>query len=70
MRKIKLTPGNFGRDCLYNGMNFDNKGRIIECCCDECDFLICCVENIRDEDCLGCVTAKCPNRQKVNKKSW
>jgi len=32
-----LTPGNFGKDCLGNGEHDD-----IECCCDECDYLICC----------------------------
>ena len=41
---IELTPGNGGKDCLGNGEHVDEKGNLIECCCDECDYLICCLE--------------------------
>ena len=40
---IKLTPGNEGKDCLGNGEHFDENGNIIECCCNECDYLIRCL---------------------------
>ena len=39
-----LTPGNYGEDCMGNGKHFDENGNLIECCCDECDYLICCTE--------------------------
>lgn len=32
-----LTPSYHGRDCLGNGSHTD-----IECCCDECDYLMVC----------------------------
>jgi len=33
----ELTPGNQGKDCLGNG-----KHEGIECCCDECSYMLCC----------------------------
>ena len=39
---IILTPGNNGKDCLGNGENCDEYGNPIVCCCEECDYLICC----------------------------
>ena len=53
---IILFPGNFGRDCEGNGEN----GK--ECCCDECDYLICCTEKTT---CEKCRDFKCP-RKKMN----
>ncbi len=41
---IVLTPGNYGEDCMGNGKHFDDDGNLIECCLDECDYLICCTE--------------------------
>ncbi len=38
-----IIPGNGGRDCPGNGLHRDEQGNIIECCCDECDHLMCCV---------------------------
>ena len=38
-----LTPGNYGIDCIGNGEHYDNDGNIIECQCDECDFMIGCL---------------------------
>ena len=34
------VPGNGGRNCPGNG---NTEG--VECCCDECDYLICCAED-------------------------
>ena len=48
---VVLIPGNYGRDCPGNGETG-------ECCCDECDYLLCCFggeapscEQCRDRDC-------------------
>ena len=59
---IELTPGNNGDDCKGNGKHFDENGGLIECCCDECDYLICCIpENI--SDCDKCTDNNCPRNQ-------
>ncbi len=52
-----LTPGNMGRDCLGNGEHLE-----IECCCDACDYLICCLESHNRELCLTCDDRSCPRR--------
>ena len=31
---IELTPGRNGESCLGNGKHTDDRGFIIECCCD------------------------------------
>ena len=36
---VILVPGNQGRDCPGNG-TFPG----IECCCEECDYFLCCEE--------------------------
>lgn len=38
-------PGNNGRDCPLNGEHFDDNGKLIECCCDECDYMMCCIDD-------------------------
>ena len=40
---VVLTPGNHGVDCLGNGAHFDADGAAVECCCDECDYWMCCM---------------------------
>ncbi|MBE7054429.1 MAG: hypothetical protein E7391_09220 [Ruminococcaceae bacterium] len=40
---IKLTPGNNGKECLGNGEHYDENGALIECCCDECGYLMRCL---------------------------
>lgn len=47
-----LIPGNGGSDCPGNGSHYDANGRLIECCCDECDYMICCI-GAGCEDCKG-----------------
>ena len=37
---IELIPGNNGLDCPGNGEHKDKNGNYIECCCDECDYMI------------------------------
>lgn len=58
---IELTPGNNGKDCLGNGMHSDLKGNKLECCCDECDYMICCLEIDGYEQCKSCNHMKCPH---------
>ena len=53
---VELTPGNMGKDCMGNGMH---KG--IECCCDECDYMMCCLETHQQKECLHCNDRDCPH---------
>ena len=57
---IELTPGNGGENCKGNGNYFDEQGNRIECCCDECDYLICCVSE--KLDCDECTDNNCPRK--------
>lgn len=50
---IPLCPGNSGKNCLGNGLHPG-----YECCCDECDYLLCCAGIFRCEDCND---ESCPN---------
>ena len=49
-----LTPGNLGKDCAGNGEGAR------ECCCDECDYLRCCISADWKEICRGCSDPYCP----------
>jgi len=42
---IELTPENGGRDCKGNGFHYDENGELLECCCNECDYAVCCLED-------------------------
>ena len=53
---IVLTPGNGGKDCLGNG---EHPG--IECCCDECDYMLCCLA-MGNVDCFHCKDLGCPRK--------
>ena len=39
-----LTPGNLGKDCLGNGNFKDKNQKPIECQCDECEYLLICID--------------------------
>ncbi len=41
---VILTPGNGGKYCKGNGEHRDWKGKMIECCCDECDYFLLCFD--------------------------
>lgn len=60
---IELTPGNNFNDCLGNGNNYDENGELIECCCDECDYYICCIvsdwEAYHNDVCVTCGKKEC-----------
>jgi len=54
-----LTPKNNGQACLGNG---EHEG--IECCCDECDFMLCCFPEYEKKptSCEECKNLECPNK--------
>ena len=54
---VVLTPGNGGRDCLGNG---EHPG--IECCCDECDYMLCCLPEQDSGRCENCADLDCPHK--------
>lgn len=60
-----LIPGNDGKDCPGNGVHVDEKGEPIECCCNECDYLICCCEEYKQIKCMDCTNSDCPRRGKA-----
>lgn len=59
---IILTPGNGGIDCLGTGEHIDKDGNLIECCCDECDYLLCCVTKDFWNECRYSTDLDCPRR--------
>ena len=78
---IELTPGNGGKDCKGNGIHFDENGNRYECCCDECDYMLCCIDedwgwgvshfiesNDMDslQDCKTCKDTECPRNDNKN----
>lgn len=54
-----LTPGNRGKNCLGNGLHPD-----WECCCDECNYMLCCLESHQESACLHCKDPDCPHAGK------
>ena len=59
-----LTPGNCGRDCLGNGEHNN-----IECCCDECSYMMCCLKNHDSKECLTCGDKECPHSPKCKEQT-
>lgn len=53
---VQLIPGNGGKDCPGNGMH---EG--IECCCEECDYFLCCMDEENPPECFTCKDPLCPN---------
>lgn len=64
----RLIPGNKGKDCPLNGETRNIFGRIIECGCDECDYLQCCTNASTREDCRVCDDEFCPVVKLISKK--
>jgi hypothetical protein len=54
-----LIPGNNGYNCFGNGEHFDESGKRIEICCDECDYYLCCMEEHDMELCKTCMDDEC-----------
>ena len=53
----ELIPGNFGQDCPGNGEHNN-----IECCCEECDYMQCCIQACWREYCAICKNPDCPRK--------
>jgi len=49
-----LMPGNGGADCPANGLGVTSSGEHIECCCDECDYGMCCYAPWYGNPCEEC----------------
>ena len=58
---VELTPGKRGEQCKGNGLFKDENGDIIECCCEECDYMLCCFDNPDMAKCKTCMDEKCTN---------
>ncbi len=41
---VTLTPSYKGEKCKGNGSHETWSGKLIECCCDECDYFMYCFE--------------------------
>ena len=55
-----LIPGNMGKDCPGNGLQ---EG--VECCCDECDYMLCCLPEHDMAECLKCRDEYCPRNRTI-----
>lgn len=56
-----LIPGNGGVDCPGNGEHYDENGELIEICCDECDYYMCCTSEYDETWCELCEKEECPH---------
>ncbi len=56
---IELIPGNQGMNCPGNGENGI-------CCCDECDYLMCCLPDHQEDLCKTCTDFRCPLKYATN----
>ena len=54
-----LIPGNHGWACPGNGNHPD-----IECCCEECDYMLCCLDEHDPNQCGTCNDPDCPRASK------
>ena len=57
---IELIPGNNGLDCPGNGEHKDENGNYIECCCEACNYMICCFTSQSEKMCEECDDSECP----------
>ena len=60
---VELTPGNHWKDCLGNG---EHKG--VECCCNECDYMMCCMSDDFPKICVSCKDLDCPRKNPQKRK--
>ena len=61
---VVLTPGDNGRFCLGNGKYYDENGEKIECCCDECSYMLCCLPEHSADECKTCTDGRCEKAKK------
>lgn len=43
---VYLVPSHDGKECPENGTYKDSEGCVIECCCEECSFFLCCFDDV------------------------
>lgn len=55
--------GNNGKNCPFNGEHKDRNGILIECRCDECNYMICCL----DGQCKKCKDKNCYRKRILRK---
>ncbi len=55
-----LIPGEYGQFCPGNGMNPK-----VECCCEECDYQLCCFDQT---SCKDCTDKDCPHAETAQNK--
>lgn len=51
-----LIPGNCGNACPGS---WEYAG--LDCCCDECDYIMCCQDSHDHAQCLNCQDLNCPH---------
>ncbi len=56
---LVYIAGNWGLDCPAAN-ELDENGRPSIWRCDECDYLMCCVEETPPEKCFNCMDDHCP----------
>ena len=56
----RYIPGDGGKLCRYNGRHYSVFGNKIECECDGCEDILCCVERVGREKCGRCRDVFCP----------
>lgn len=61
---IELIPGCQGKHCPGNGIHRDSQGQLLECCCEECDYYMCCSESHSQQECECCEDGDCPHAKK------
>ncbi|MBR5155514.1 MAG: hypothetical protein IKW62_03390 [Clostridia bacterium] len=61
---VVLIPGNNGNDCPGNGEHFDECGNWMGICCDECDYMMCCLPEHSMSKCIECNYLECPHARK------
>lgn len=54
-----LFPGNKGKNCIGNGEHKNKYGVLIDCCCENCNYFLCCYED--NVDCSNCEEINCRN---------
>ena len=52
-----LIPGNSGKDCPGNGCD-----ETVECCCNACDYFLCCIDETYPDCCADCNSEECPRK--------
>lgn len=55
-----LTPGCGGMGCKGNGDYINIFGTPVECCCNGCNYMMCCLDEHDEYECRECPKKHCP----------